>query len=99
MNFASFGIGAYLGSMLSVTLVATPPLLSSFDLTLPIVIPDMRTSASLASVDASGTSTVSLYACGFSGIGPPKDNHRKMTSPKQLIAKTIIAIMRPRLGG
>jgi hypothetical protein len=58
MNFASFGTGAYFGSMSSVILVATPCLSSCFDLILPIVIPDMRTSASFARFCASGTSTV-----------------------------------------
>ena len=50
----SFGIGAYGGSSWTSTIVRAPPLSSSFDFTLPTFTPAMRTSASSASVAASG---------------------------------------------
>jgi hypothetical protein len=55
----SFGIGAYLGSIWSVTVVASPRLSSAFCETLPTVTPAIRTSACCASVVASGNATLS----------------------------------------
>ena len=54
----SFGIGAYGESSWTSTTVRAPPLSSSFDLTLPTFTPAIRTSASSASVAASGMFTV-----------------------------------------
>ena len=54
-----FATGAYLGSIWSVTVVATSRLSSFFWETLPTVTPAMRTSACWASVVASGKLTFS----------------------------------------
>ena len=54
----SLGIGAYGSSSWTSTIVRAPPASSSFVLTLPTFTPAMRTSASSASVAASGMCTV-----------------------------------------
>ena len=54
----SFGIGAYGESSWTSTTVRAPPLSSSFDFTLPTFTPAIRTSASSASVAASGMCTL-----------------------------------------
>jgi hypothetical protein len=50
----SSGIGANRSSISISATVRSPPLSSSFDFTLPTLTPAIRTSASVASVDASG---------------------------------------------
>ena len=66
--------------------------------TLPTETPAIRTSASVASVAASGNATCTRYPCGLSGIGPPNDSHRNSSSPKHDSANTTIVTIRSSEG-
>ena len=94
----SIGSGAYLGSIAIVTLVALPFSSSSLVLTVPTLTPEMRTSASWASVVASGKATAISYCLAFRGTDPPKVSHRYSRIAKQDAANATMVISRPMLG-
>ncbi len=66
--------------------------------TLPTEMPAMRTSDCSASWAACGKPTWKLYSLALSGMAPPKDSHRKRSSPKQERVKITITSSRQSVG-